>query len=64
MKEEILQLKERVVSECNRLNAIIRERDLRIAQLEEFVDAVANHALPGWDLRAKAKELLAKGGQE
>jgi len=36
----------------------------RIAELEDFMREVANHAQPGWELRSKAKVLLAKGGKE
>jgi len=34
-QKRIVQLEARVLSECNRLNSIIRKRDLRIAQLEQ-----------------------------
>jgi len=40
------------------------EAQERIVQLEAFVLAVATHAQPGWDLRDKAKHLLAKGAKE
>jgi len=60
-QEHIAELEARVVSECNRLNSSLRERDLRIAELENFV-AVAASAHP--DLETLAKELLAKGAKE
>ena len=67
MKEEILQLKERVVSECNRLNSIIRGRDLHIAQLEELLRAHPDRLIGPPDLlewEEKKDALLAKGYQE